>query len=479
MKKKTQNDIQKRLLAKKTNTWDGVTSSEEKKIRQTTNDYMDFLDTARTERTSVDYVKKEAEKHGFVNIDKIKTHKDLLSAKKIYSTNMNKNIALVVLGSNSMLSGINLCASHIDSPRIDIKQNPLYEDSNIALFKTHYYGGIKKFHWFNIPLALHGVIIRKDGTCMKIAIGDNDKDPVFVISDLLPHLSRKSQDEKKMGDVFTGEHLNLIVGSRPYPNDETESMKDRIKLNVLNLLNRKYGIIEDDFNSAELELVPAMKTRYVGFDENLIAGYGQDDRICAFTSMKAIFELHQPLKTAVVLMADKEEIGSEGATSMKSLYLIHLLGKLISLTEKSSTDQGLRECLFNSFAISADVDAAVDPTFKDVNDPLNAAYLNRGIVITKYTGHGGKYQASDANAEYVGKLRNLFIKENIPFQFAQLGKVDQGGGGTVAKHLAQLGMEVIDCGPSLLGMHSPYEIASVLDIYHSQRAYKVFLEKMK
>lgn len=478
MKRKSKpTHITDELLSKKTNSWDHLSTETEKSARELSDGYIRFLNSAKTERLSVEYIRKKAEQLGFQNLDTLNKPSEMTGKKAFYSINRNKNIFLLKMGTESVSKGLNLCASHIDAPRIDIKQNPLYEDSNIALFKTHYYGGIKKFHWFNIPLALHGVIILQNGKKIPLSVGDQENDPVFVISDLLPHLSRKSQDDKKLGEVFTGEHLNLIVGSRPVPAEkEGRDGKDRIKMYLLRLLYEKYGMREDDFNSAELEIVPAMPARYAGFDRSLIAGYGQDDRICAFATMKALFEVRRPKRCAAVFMADKEEIGSEGVTGMKSDYLIHVISKLLSLTEKGSNDHLLRETLFKTNALSADVDAAVDPTFKDVNDTRNAAYLNRGIVVTKYTGHGGKYMASDANAEYVGKIRSLFLRENIPFQFAQLGKVDQGGGGTVAKDLAKLGMEVLDCGPALLGMHSPYEISSILDLYHSKEAYRAFLE---
>lgn len=469
--------LKKKYSDEKISGWDMLPRSEEKILKETAEKYMAFLDEARTERLAVEYVLTQAKRKGYKPLEGAK---ELKPGGKFYSVNSGKNIALIRVGKKPVLKGVNLIASHIDAPRIDVKQNPLYEDSHLALFKTHYYGGIKKYHWLNIPLALHGTVILQDGSSVKIDMGMKETDPVLVISDLLPHLARKAQGGKKIFEGIAGEQLNLIVGSKPIKTSAKDrKSSDRIKMAVLSILNNKYGIVEQDFNSAELELTPALKTRNAGLDGSLIAGYGQDDRICSFCSMEANFSVSDSDRTSISFMADKEETGSMGMTGMRSWFFIRILGEMLELQEKKYTDNHLRKALAASMALSADVDAGVNPTFKEVYDMHNSAFMGYGVVMTKYTGHGGKYNANDANAEYVGKIRKIMNKEKIPFQFAELGKVDEGGGGTVAMYLANLGMEIIDCGPGILGMHSPYEISSKIDLYYTVKTYEAFLSKMK
>ncbi|MEF3245154.1 MAG: aminopeptidase [Caldisericaceae bacterium] len=426
--------------------------------------YKDFISKAKTEREAVNYLHKEAEAKGF---------KDLFQnemGNKVFAINDNKNILLIREGSESVENGLNFIFAHIDSPRIDIKQNPIYEGADIVLFKTHYYGGIKKYQWVTIPLALHGVIILKDGTKLELNIGEEENDPIFVISDLLPHLARK-QMEQNAREVIQGEALDPIIGSIP----DSESEKDKFKMKILKILNEKYGIVEEDFMSAELTLVPAEKARDVGFDRSAIASYGHDDRICAFTAAKALFDVENPKKTIAVMLFDKEEIGSDGITGAQSDFLDYAIEKYMSMTGIKNVS--VREALHKSYGISADVNAALDPLYRDVFDEQNSAIFGHGVVITKFTGSGGKYSASDASAELVFKIRKLFNENNVPFQVGELGKVDIGGGGTVAKFMAEKGISIIDIGPALLSMHAPFEIVSKVDLYSTYIGYKIFLEK--
>ena len=382
-------------------------------------------------------------------------------------TNREKEAAIIVPGKKPVSEGLRIVISHTDSPRLDLKQIPLYEDSdsNLALFETHYYGGIKKFHWVTIPLALHGVIVKKDSKKVTFTLGEDEKDPVFSVSDLLPHLSHEVQDTKKIDDAIKGESLDIVVGSRPITGD----FKDKIKTAILDKLHKDYGITEEDFISAELEAVPAYKARDMGFDKALIGAYGQDDKACVFASLKAIINLKNPKHTAISLFVDKEEIGSEGSTTAQVTTFLRSIIK--DLDRKADIDS----VMLKSKVISADVNAAVTPNYTDVFELKNASSLGNGIVMSKYTGHGGKYSANDASAEYVAEIRAMLNKEKIPWQTGELGKVDKGGGGTVAKYFSRLGMEVIDLGPPVLSMHSPYEVTSKVDIYSSYMAYKAFL----
>jgi aspartyl aminopeptidase len=428
--------------------------------------YKSFISKAKTEREAVSYLEKNAQDNGFVNLLNAAT-----ASEKFFAVNDEKNLLLFRAGKKDIEKGINFIFAHLDSPRIDIKQNPLYEGFDISMLKTHYYGGVKKYQWVSIPLSLHGVIMMKDGTKIELSIGENSDDPVFVISDLLPHLAKK-QMEQNAREFINAEALDPIVGSIPFP-DEKE--KDRFKMNVLNILNEKYGIIEEDFLSSELTLVPAGHAYDVGFDKGAVLSYGHDDRICAYTGAEALFDMESGEKASVVLLFDKEEIGSDGKTGAQSDFLEYAIERYLSLKGK---DKSLvREVLYHSSAISADVSAALDPLYKDVFEEQNAAIFGRGIAVTKVTGSGGKYGASDASAEFVFAIRKLFNENNVPWQMAELGKVDAGGGGTVAKFMAMRGIETIDAGPALLSMHAPFEIASKADVYSSYLAYKSFLEK--
>ncbi len=466
--------LEDKLKLKWENGWEKLTSSQEKIIYKFAEDYKTFLDLAKTEREAVHVIIKEAEKHGFKPIEKLKS---VRPGTKVYFLNRNKSMALAILGKQSIETGINIIASHIDAPRLDLKQNPLYEhsESGTALFRTHYYGGIKKYQWVNIPLSLHGKVILGNGKEIELNIGEQPGDPVFVIPDLLPHLYGQRQAKRRLSDGIKGEELNVLVGSRTL---EEKGVKNKIKLWVLNYLNKKYNMVEEDFTSAELELVPATKAYDVGFDTSLIAAYGQDDRACVFPSIRAIFDMKIPEKTSLVLLFDKEEIGSEGPSSVRSRFLENIIGDLLELKEPEYRDSALRKTLQNSQALSSDVNGAIDPIFSDVHEKQNAARLGYGICITKFTGSRGKVGANDASAEFMGYIRRLLRKNNILWQTAELGKVDEGGGGTVAKFLAEHNMEVIDCGPALLSMHSPLEISSKIDIYSSYEAYKAFLTGM-
>ncbi len=462
--------LEEKLTRKEKLVWDKFTKKEKDAVFKFSRDYKDFLAKAKTEREAVVEIKKFAEKNGFKPINKIRSSKP---GTKIYITNRNKNIALIVLGSECIEDGMNIIASHIDAPRLDLKQNPLYEDEDtkLALFKTHYYGGIKKYQWVNRPLAVHGHVVKEDGSSVDIAIGEDPDEPTFTVTDLEPHLYHKTQAKRKLPEGIKGEELNLLVGSVPI---KDEKAKQKIKLWVLNHLNEKYGIVEEDFTTAELEMVPAGFPRDIGFDRSMIGAYGQDDRICAYTSMAAIAAIKKPKKTSIALFFDKEEIGSEGNTAVKSRFLENMVGELIELTNPDYRYSVLRKAFSRSKALSSDVTGGVNPNFKDVHEIKNAPKVGYGIVITKFTGSGGKYSSSDANAEYIGELRRLFNKNKISWQTGELGKVDEGGGGTIAKFLAEHNMDVVDCGPAILSLHAPFEIASKADLYASYQAYKVF-----
>ncbi|RLF47175.1 MAG: aminopeptidase [Thermoplasmata archaeon] len=454
--------------------WEGVKRQEMRNIMEFAKGYRKFLSIAKTEREAIAEIKKIAEEKGFLPREKVKK---VRKGSKIYWINREKCMALAVIGGNVM-DGLNIVAAHVDSPRLDLKQKPVYEDKDacVALFKTHYYGGIKKYQWVNIPLAIHGRIIRKDGSVLDIVVGESDDDPVFTITDLLPHLARETQNKRTLPEGVKGEELNVLIGHVP---SDDEDEKERVKTRILELLNEKYGIVEEDFVSAEIEVVPAGKARDVGFDKSMIGGYGQDDRICAYTSAMAIMDVKNPIRTCVVFLFDKEEIGSESNTSAQSSFIEDVIADIIDMSVGGGDYLTLRRVFTKSAAISADVNAAVNPNYKDVHELMNAAKIGHGIVITKFTGRGGKYSANDAHAEYVGKIRKLFNDHGIAWQVGELGKVDIGGGGTVAKYLARYNMDIIDCGPSLISMHSPFEITSKVDLYHSYLAYRTFLEKFK
>lgn len=447
---------------------------DKNKIFSFSEGYKKFLNSGKTEREFVREGIKFVETKGFVSAE---TKTTLVPGDKIYYVNRDKNLVLAVIGKEDIEKGINYVVSHIDSPRLDLKGNPLYEEFELAYMKTHYYGGIKKYQWASIPLALHGVVVLANGDTIEINIGENDEDPVFTIPDILPHLAAKIQGERKTGEVIKGEELQIIVGSIPSTIEDKE-IKARVKYAVLEILNRDYQMIEEDFVSAELEVVPAGKARDIGFDRSMIGAYGQDDRICGYTSMMAIVDLEEiPEKTAICFLADKEEIGSSGSTGLKSDYLAFITGDIIEKLKGNYNEMMLRRTLWNSQSLSSDVNAGVDPIFKGVHDIQNAAKIGFGVVVTKYTGARGKSSTNDADAEYVGKIRKILNEAQICWQIGELGKVDEGGGGTVAMYLAELGIRTIDIGPALLAMHSPFEVSSKLDVYETYRAYKAFYIK--
>ncbi len=442
-----------------------ISQSETDKADEFCEEYKNFLNKAKTEREAVIYVLDKAKKNGYVEFDRDKKYQ---AGDKVYYNNRGKSVILAVIGKKSLKEGIRLSAAHIDSPRLDMKQNPLYEDSDIAYFKTHYYGGIKKYQWTAIPLSLHGVVVKKDGTKAQVNVGEDDADPKFVVTDLLPHLAAE-QMKRTLADGIRGEELNIVIGSRPFKDDEAS---EKVKLNVMNILFEKYGITESDFLSAELEAVPAFKATDIGFDRSMIGSYGHDDRVCAYPAAEAIFNIENPEYTAVTVLTDKEEIGSEGNTGLNSSYFKYFVADLANM-------QGVNyhTVLSNTQCLSADVNAAFDPTFADVSEKRNASYVNKGVVITKYTGSRGKAGTSDASAEYMGKIRSMLDGENIVWQSGELGKVDAGGGGTVAMYLAALDIDVVDLGVPVLSMHAPFEVVAKLDVYMAYRAFKAFFEE--
>lgn len=427
-------------------------------------EYKAFLGTAKTERIFVKEAVKLAKKNGFSEFD---CNRKYVAGDKIYYNNRGKALILAVIGKKPIEEGCRISAAHIDSPRLDLKQNPLYEDNDIALLKTHYYGGIKKYQWPVMPLSLIGVVVKKDGTVIDINIGEDDNDPCFVVTDLLPHLAAE-QSKRKLSEGITGEELNIIIGSHPFKDTEESEL---VKLNILNILNKKYGITEEDFLSAELEAVPTYKPRDIGLDRSMIGAYGHDDRVCAYPALIATLNTKMPTYTAVTVFADKEEIGSEGNSGLNSSYLKYFIEDLA----RAEGTYGYR-VLRNSLCLSADVNAAFDPTFPNVMEKRNSSFINKGVVVTKYTGARGKYDTSDASAEYVAKIRNLLDNANIVWQIGELGKVDEGGGGTVAKLIASLDVDVIDLGVPVLSMHSPFEVVAKFDVY---MAYLAFCEFFK
>lgn len=431
--------------------------------------YKDFLSRYKTERETVDALVSLARAKGFSLLEE---HTRLKPGDRVFAVNHGKAMAMAIIGSEPLEKGLNIVGSHIDAPRLDLKPRPLYEESGLALLKTHYYGGVKKYQWVSIPLALHGVVIRGDGQAISLNIGEKYSDPVFTITDLLPHLA-KDQMEKKMSEAVSGEALNILVGGNPV---EGKDIKEKIKQMALDHLFRNYGLVEEDFISAELEVVPAWPAYDVGIDRSMIGGYGQDDRVSAFTSMQAVIELGSVQRTAIALFVDKEEIGSMGNTGMQSAFFANFVAELTGRCLPSYSELSLRRVLANSRAISADVSAGIDPSYTEVMDKTNSLVLGRGLVIHKYTGGGGKKGASDAHAEFVSFVRRLFNKKGVKWQTGELGKVDQGGGGTIAFLLAGYGMDVLDCGVALLGMHSPFEVASKGDIYMAYQGYKAFFE---
>jgi len=445
--------------------WDELRISE--KERQALTEYLAFLSQGKTERESWQILERWAKRVGFIPLDEMK---DFRLGQKVSLEVRGKAGILAIAGLRPLNEGFRIVAAHIDAPRLDIKQRPLYEEEGLSFLKTHYYGGIKKYQWTALPLALHGVIILRDGQKVEIVIGEDEEDPIFTITDLLPHLA-KDQNDKKLSEAITGEGLNLLLGHDP-SNREGE---ERVKLAMLHILKDKYGIEEDDFVSAELEVVPAGKARYAGLDRSFIAGYGQDDRICSFAAWKAIEEIAEPEWTTIVLFADKEEIGSESNTGMKARYLENFVAELITLQDKSYNGLMVRRAMARAKALSADVTGGYDPNYAEVMDKRNSAFLGRGVVMSKYTGARGKSGSSDANPEFIAEIRRIFDEANVSWQTAELGKIDQGGGGTIAQYMAIYGMEVLDCGVAILSMHAPWEISSVADLIMMMRAYRAFL----
>ena len=456
--------LKEELFAKRKN---GILLASEETLKET-NDYCEgykqFLDKAKTEREATVTAIKMAEAKGFVPFDRTKKYN---KGDKVYFNNRSKTVAFAVIGEEPVEEGTNITAAHIDSPRLDLKPNPLYEDIELALFKTHYYGGIKKYQWTAVPLALHGVFALKDGTVKEVSIGEEDNEPKFVINDLLPHLASE-QNKRTLNEGIKGEELNVLVGSHPFKDDKGSEL---VKLNILKILNEKYGITESDFLSAELEIVPAVKACDIGFDRSMIGAYGQDDRVCAYPALTAVLEVEAPQKTAVAILADKEETGSDGNTGLNSDFLRFVIGDLAKMQGGDAT-----VALRNSKCLSADVNAATDPTFQDVMDRRNASYLNYGVVVTKYTGARGKGGTSDASAEYMAFVRNMLDKAGIAWQTGELGKVDIGGGGTVAKYIANMGVDVVDLGVPVLSMHAPFETTAKFDVY---MCFKAMYEFMK
>lgn len=454
------------------NNWKTYKSKQIKELEVLNKEYREFLDNGKTERECVKASVRMAEEAGYRNLDSIIKKKQKLSAgDKVYAVWMNKSIALFNIGKKDITSGMNILGAHIDSPRLDVKQNPLYEDSDFAYLDTHYYGGVKKYQWVTIPLAIHGVVALKSGKVVDVKIGEDDEDPVFCITDLLIHLAQDQMD-KKASKVIEGEQLDVLVGSMPL----NDTDKDAVKANVLKLLKDKYKMEEEDFLSAELEVVPAGKARDMGFDRSMIMAYGQDDRVCAFTSLKAMLDVKEIEKTACCLLVDKEEIGSVGATGMRSKFFENTVAEILDRMGLYS-ELNVRRCLANSRMLSSDVNAAYDPMFASAFEKKNSSYFGRGMVFSKFTGSRGKSGSNDANAEYIAAIRKMMDDEKIGYQLAELGKVDVGGGGTIAYILSLYGMEVIDCGVAVLNMHAPWEITSKSDVYEAKKGYEVFLKR--
>ncbi len=471
----------------KKNTWETYSHKQLKEVEAFAKEYMQFLDEGKTERECVDTIVNTIEKQGYQELSSvIKNKGKLKKGDKVYAVCMNKAIVMFRIGEKPMEEGMNILGAHIDSPRLDVKQNPLYEEGGFAYLDTHYYGGVKKYQWVTIPLALHGVIVKKDGTTVELSVGEDDGDPVFFISDLLIHLAQE-QMEKKASKVIEGEALDLIIGNKPLlldkksdkkdakDSEEKAAAKDAVKKGILAILKEKYDIEEEDFISAELEIVPAGKAREAGFDRSMILAYGQDDRVCAFSSLKAMLEVEESKRTACCLLVDKEEIGSVGATGMESRFFENTVAEMLNLLGEYS-ELTLRRCLSNSCMLSSDVSSAFDPSFASSFDKKNVAYLGGGMVFNKFTGSRGKSGSNDANAEYLAHLRHIFEKEEINFQTAELGRVDLGGGGTIAYILALYGMNVIDSGVAVLNMHAPWEATSKADVYETKRGYVAFLK---
>ena len=447
-----------------------MTENEKEEMNALCSDYRNFLNNGKTERECVKEALKAAEAAGFKCLDEFDS---LKAGDKVYKINRGKNIFMAVIGSEDIKRGINIAGAHIDSPRLDLKQNPLYENTDMALLKTHYYGGIKKYQWMTIPLALHGVVYNSDGEKLEICIGESEDDPVFVITDLLPHLA-KDQMAKKMTEGIEAENMNILIGGMPC---EAKDVSDKVKFAVLKLLKEKYNITETSFISAEIEAVPAQKAKNVGLDESFIGSYGHDDRVCAYTTLRGIFSVDTPARTAAAILVDKEETGSMGNTGAKSAFMTMTIAEIIEKMTGKCSVTDINRVIENSACMSSDVSAAVDPNYLSVSDPINSSYAGRGVALEKYTGSRGKYDSSDASAEFVHEICTLMDKNGVIWQSGELGKVDQGGGGTIAQYVANLNMDVIDCGVPVLSMHSPFEVVAKSDVYMAYRAYKAFFTR--
>jgi aspartyl aminopeptidase len=467
--------LAEKLLFEPKNCWDILDAEDITKISNFADGYKTFLDRGKTEREFTAQCLDILNQQGFFSIEEIlKKNQKLSTGDRVYQHIKNKSLIFAIIGVKPLNDGINILGAHVDSPRIDLKTNPLYEDTDFAFFDTHYYGGIKYYQWTTIPLAMHGIFFGKDGERKILCIGEDDIDPVFTITDLLPHLA-KEQLDKKASEFINGEELDILVGSQPYKDNK---IKDRVKLNLLNLLYKKYGITEKDFSSAEIEFVPAFKTKDVGLDQSMIGGYGHDDRCCAYAAFKALLNFATslvPSKTVVCLLSDKEEIGSVGNTSIQSRLFENFIAYLCAKIKDSYSELYLRSCLSNSAMLSGDVNAAFDPNYASVYDKKTASYLGKGMVISKYTGHGGKFRSNDANAEFCYKVQRILNNHNIQWQYGNLGKVNKGGGGTIASYMANLGIDILDCGIPVLSMHSPFEVISKIDLYTTYKGYIAFL----
>ncbi|MBO5246443.1 MAG: aminopeptidase [Eubacterium sp.] len=459
------------------NAWDAYPGEKKQIVFDFAEGYRAFISNNKTERECVKAFVEKAKDAGFKDIKElVKNGQKLVAGDRVYAEIMGKSLALYVIGEQPLANGMNILGAHIDSPRLDLKQNPLYEDQNLVLLDTHYYGGVKKYQWVTLPLALHGVVAKKDGTVVEINIGDKPGDPVVGITDLLIHLAGE-QMEKKANKVIEGENLDVLIGNLPIDKSETQTEeKERVKAQILQLLQQQYEIDEEDFLSAEIEVVPAGEARDYGLDRSMIMGYGHDDRVCAYPSFEAMLQMQTPARTSVCLLVDKEEIGSVGATGMQSRFFENTTAEVLALCEDYQ-ELTLRRCLQNSKMLSSDVSAAYDPNYASVSDKKNVAYFGKGLVFNKYTGARGKSGSNDANAEYIAQLRRIFDKNEVAFQTAELGKVDQGGGGTIAYILANYGMEVIDSGVAVLNMHAPWEIISKVDLYEAYKGYVAFLNE--
>lgn len=461
------------------NAWKVYDQTELEKLDKINETYKNCLDDGKTERECITLAVKKAEAAGYKNLKELqKEHVKLKAGDKVYAVCMDKSIALFIIGQEPLENGMNILGAHIDSPRIDVKQNPLYENEELAYLDTHYYGGIKKYQWVTLPLAIHGVIAKKDGTIVPVSIGDEEEDPVFVITDLLVHLASK-QLEKKGSVVVEGEKLDLLIGSRPLEQDPSldQEEKEAVRANVMELLKKYYDMEEEDFLSAELEIVPAGKARDCGLDRSMVLAYGQDDRVCAFTSLLAILDTPQVTRTGCCILVDKEEIGSVGATGMHSRFFENVVAELVAMTDGES-ELKVRRALQNSRMLSSDVSAAYDPMYADVFEKRSSAFFGKGLVFNKFTGSRGKSGSNDANAEYLAKIRGVMDDADVSYQFAELGKVDAGGGGTIAYIMANYGMEVIDSGVAVLSMHAPWEVTSKADVYEAYKGYVAFLKNM-